>query len=318
MICTRKAVAGAVALLMTVTLATPARAAEDTEPPPTPSGLTARAVGVAGDPLADAPLTFDAEANSLAALSASQGANTPLIAAYSGQRGLRVAATKAPGYVTWSRSAVGQQPYLAARFRVRVISHGAGESVDLFTVTNGQRVRNFDFFVTGDTRRFKWDLWQSNAGEADFLVQYGRWYTVEVRVSFAGETHWASVAIDGVDYGTITSPWVDTTVRSVILGAYTAKTHIQHYDDIAIATSPTPFPDPAPAAVELRWDPVVDAGSGLSGYSIWRNGQWYGWTKAGTTIFVDRAPVAGATYRVRAIDRANNRSPWSPTVGVPG
>ncbi len=71
----------------------------------------------------------------------------------------------------------------------------------------------------------------------------------------------------------------------------------------------------ADGTVAVRWEAVVDSGgSGLREYAIQRNGRWYGWVPAGITTFVDRSPVTGATYRVRAIDRALNRSAWSAAV----
>jgi hypothetical protein len=83
-----------------------------------------------------------------------------------------------------------------------------------------------------------------------------------------------------------------------------------------VTAPPTPrnarVVDNADGTVTVSWDAVVDiGGSGLREYAIQRDGLWYGWVPAGTTAFVDRSPRAGASYRVRAVDHALNRSTWS-------
>jgi hypothetical protein len=205
---------------------------------------------------------------------------------------------------------------------VRLESRGTGQSVDLLTVANSAGRRNFDFFVTGDTQRFKWDIYAGDSDEAGFTVVPGQWYLVEVLVGYAGTRHSASVRIDGVDQGTIVSVGNAVDLASVTIGTHSAKTHAQSYDDLLIRFGNGPLDWIAPVAagesarVRLTWSPSADDGSGIRGYHIWRNGSWYAWVPGDETSWIDEAPIDGASYSVRAFDLALNRSDWSSPVAV--
>lgn len=285
-------------------------AGAETDPPPTPAGVKVKATGVGG-----ADLTFDAESGSLASASSKTRAWAVPGARRNGMRGLYLSATRQPSYVRWGSGSIPQgRRHAAAKAWIRIGSHRASESVDLLTIANARNSRNFDFFVSAETGRFQWDIYRTSEDRSNFVAQQGRWYLVEVRVSFAGSQHTAEVRIDGVHQGTISSPGWDTTVRSVSVGSFTAKTHAQDYDDIAVDVSHSPAPwitGAGGSQVDVQWNPVVDPGSGLREYQIWRNGRWYGWKPAGVTQFVDPNPVAGAHYQLRAEDRHGNKSGWS-------
>jgi hypothetical protein len=156
----------------------------------------------------------------------------------------------------------------------------------------------------------------------DFVVTPGRWYLIEAQIEFWGSWHTAEVRINGVAQGSIGSAGSHTTVRSVIAGSYSAKTHNQDYGDIAVEVHNGPIgwlADPAAGGtgeVVVEWYPVVDPGSGLLEYQVWRNGSWLGWTPAGTTRYVDANPPPGSTYQIRAVDRDLNRSGWSPRASM--
>ena len=262
---------------------------------------------------------FDGESGNLDGISTRRNAWLSGAAAKNGSAGLRVSSSNAAGYARWDGGAIAQnRQHASVRFWVRLVSRRAGQSVDLFTLANARGSRNFDFFIAGDTGRFKWDIYRTSADESSFAVTPGQWYLVEARISYQGTSHTARVRIDGVDQGTISSPGSNTTVASATVGSFTAKTHTQDYDDIAIDVGTQPLGWITPGAgggaagrVTVSWNPVVDAESGLLEYQIWRNNSWYAWAPAGTTTFVDTAPVAGANYRIRAVDNARNRSGWS-------
>ena len=61
--------------------------------------------------------------------------------------------------------------------------------------------------------------------------------------------------------------------------------------------------------VEISWDASVD-NVALQSYLVYRNGAYLGWAPAGTTTFVDTAPIDGqeVTYSARAVDVNGNRS----------
>jgi len=122
-----------------------------------------------------------------------------------------------------------------------------------------------------------------------------------------------------VDQGTIESTGSSAKVSTVTIGSHAPETRAQDYDDLAVDVGAQALgwlPPPAWGAggVQVRWSPVVDSGSGLREYAIFRNGRWYGWVPAWTTSFVDSNPHSGDSYRVRAYDRALNRSGWSSPV----
>ena len=295
-----------------------ARYPPETTPPSTPIGVTAVASG--RGPVPD--VFADGESSGLGGATASANASTVAAAAHSGGGGVRVAATNAPGNVRWDDTVVPQgRQFASGRFWVRVNSRAANESVDLFTVANALGSRNFDFFVSATTGRFQWDIFNQATDRTSFAVTFGQWYLVEVRLEYQGSTHTARVRIDGIDQGTITSPGTPTTVASLTVGSMTNKTHSQDYDDIALVVGDA---DPGwLGAVEggpatIHWYPVVDAVSGVRGYHIWRNGQWYGWTYAPGTTYVDPSPEPGAFYQIRAEDNAGNRSDWSTRAYLTG
>jgi hypothetical protein len=300
---------------MAAALAPPA-AAQDVIAPPTPSGVTAQVLP--GD---DVDVRVDGESASLGGATSSARVGVAASAARSGNGGIRSASTAAPSFAQWGSGVVpAGSTHAAVRTWVRLESRGAGESVDLLTVANSDGRHNFDFFVTGDTQRFKWDLFSGDSDESSFVVVPDRWYLLEVLVGYAGNRHTATVRIDGVDQGTIVSAGNVVTLASVTIGTHSAKTHAQSYDDLSIQFGAGPLgwiaPAGAGARVRVAWSPSIDPESGIREYQIWRNGAWYAWVPGDQTTWTDEAPIDGAGYSVRAVDRAFNRSGWSSPVTV--
>jgi hypothetical protein len=156
-----------------------------------------------------------------------------------GNRGLMISSTAARSYVTWPVPA-GHR-YAALRLWVRVLRRGAGESVDVVTVQNSQATAHFDLFVNGRNQRLMWDLYRDDADSTSFALTYNRWYLVETLVEFAGSEHTAQVRVDGVDQGIIRSAGRDSTVRQLVVGSASDKTHTQHYDDIVMRVGDAPL-----------------------------------------------------------------------------
>ncbi len=74
--------------------------------------------------------------------------------------------------------------------------------------------------------------------------------------------------------------------------------------------------------VLIEWEPVVDQGSGVKEYQIYRKqylgpAVYIGWMPASTTSFLDPVPGDTDSYMIRTSDHAGNRS-WSRPVGVQG
>jgi hypothetical protein len=179
----------------------------------------------------------DFESGTLHAWSSTASASAQPSAALHGSYGARISAVNAPGYLRWSGAAI-QNGHHYATFRayVDVISHAAGQSVNIVTIKNSNMVNNFDMFVSGSTGRFRWDLRNADSHQSSFVVQTGRWYLIEVQCSFAGSTYNANVRIDGVNQSSIASTGqVSATVRDIWVGAATRRTHVQYYDDVAVA-----------------------------------------------------------------------------------
>ena len=287
--------------------------AADTSPPPTPTGVVATASGGEGGPTG---LSFAGEDGTLDAFSSSANAAVSAAAAHDGDAGVRVSTDSARGYVRWRSGAVGPgNSHALVSMWVRVIDRAPGESVDLLTIANCGSTRNFDLFLSASRNRFQWDLFRDASDQSDFVVNEGQWYFIEARVSYSGSLHWAEVRIDGVAQGRIESAGTDRVVTSVTMGSFGTKTHTQDYDTVEARFDDAPIDWGAMAGqapeVTVSWDPVVDEGSGIREYQIWRNGGWYGWVTGASTSWVDPAPVDGAYYQVRAIDNALNRSGWS-------
>jgi hypothetical protein len=165
-------------------------------------------------------LSANFESGTLAGWSSTAAARVTSVAAAHGTFGAQVSASQRPGYLSWSPTMVVQGlTYASLRAYVQVVSHGAGQSLDLITIKNSHLLNNFDFFVTPNTQRFKWDLNSGNTGQSAFRVAPGRWYLVEVQCEFA----------------MITSPGqLPATVRAVWFGTNLSKTHVQNYDDLAL------------------------------------------------------------------------------------
>lgn len=299
----------------------PGAAAQDLTAPSTPTGVVAQVLPGNGED--DVDVAVDGEAPGLAGATSSTRVAVAASAARSGNGGVRSASTEAPSFAQWGSGVVpAGTTHASIRTWVRLEDRGADQSVDLLTVANSDGRRNFDFFVTGDTQRFKWDLYSGDSDESSFVVVPDRWYLVEVQVGYAGTRHTATVRIDGVNQGTIVSAGNAVTLASVTIGTHSAKTHSQSYDDLSMrfGTGPVGWIDPlgagADASVHLTWSPAVDAESGIRGYHIWRNGSWYAWVPGNETTWTDESPIDGARYSVRAFDRALNRSGWSQPVTV--
>ncbi len=304
------------ASMLAAAAADPSAAAPDLTAPTTPSGLSARVLS--GDVV---DVRVDGESPGLGGATSSTRVAVSAAAARSGSGGLRSASSGAPSFAQWGNGVVPEgSTHGAVRTWVRLDSRGAGQSVDLLTVANSEGRRNFDFFITGNTQRFKWDLFSGDNDESSFVVAPGRWYLIEVLVAYEGNRHSATVRIDGVDQGTIVSTGNPLTLASVTIGTHSAKTHAQAYDDLLMrfGAGPVGWIDPAAdgARVRLDWSPAVDTESGVRGYHVWRNGSWYGWVPGDTTSWFDQSPIEGARYSIRAFDRAMNRSGWSSPVTV--
>jgi hypothetical protein len=205
--------------------------------------LAATALVVGATPASAATsIGYDGESGTLAGISASTNATVSAEAARHGSQGLAIASTAAPSFARWNPDVVTQNlTHASVRVWVRVLSRKAGESVDLFTVQNARRLENFDVFVNGINGQLQWDLFRD---DTDFLpgpMELGRWYLIEAQVEFADGQYTADVRIDGVDQGTIVSTQASTTVRALIVGSESAKTHSQHYDDIAMQVGNAPM-----------------------------------------------------------------------------
>ena len=192
--------------------------------------------GAQGETPAGPELTADFESGNLNGWTATAGATVTSAAAANGVFGAEIRAAQSPGYLEWGTDVVAQgRTYASLRAYVQLVSRAGGESVDLITIKNDNLRSNFDFFVTGDSQRFKWDLYNANSDESAFTVEPGRWYLVEIQCEFAGSYYNAGVRIDGVSQGMITSSGqLPSTVRSVWLGSTASKTHVQFYDDVAL------------------------------------------------------------------------------------
>ncbi len=189
-----------------------------------------------GQSLAAPQLTDNFESGQIRGWSSKAGATVSSVAAANGVFGAEIRAARSPGYLEWGTDVVAQgRTFGSVRAYVQLVSRAGGESVDLITIKNDNLRSNFDFFVTGDSQRFKWDLYNANSEESAFTVKPGRWYLVEIQCEFAGTTYSAVVRIDGVSQGMITSSGqVPATVRSVWFGTNSSKTHVQRYDDVAL------------------------------------------------------------------------------------
>jgi hypothetical protein len=291
-------------------------ATAEATPPPAPTGVAAT-----WDSESErAQIVFDAESG-LGSVTASQAAWASTVARKHGDRGLFVNASATPGFVRWGQDNVPQgHTHASARLWVNVRAWAPGESVDVITISNAQSAKNFDLFIGADSGRFQWDIHHSTSDETNFQVERNRWYLIEVQLEFEGTRHTADVRIDGEPQGTLASNGRSTTIRSVTVGANTAKTHTQGYDDLAVRVGDAPLgwldgPQGAgDSSVELTWNAVFDAGAGLREYQIWRNDRWYDWVPAGVTRYVDRQPIADARYELRSVDWDKNKSNWSNRV----
>lgn len=258
-------------------------------------------------------VVFDGEAGGLAGLSASANASVVAGAAKTGDGGLQLASTEAAAYARWGTDVVPQgETHAVTRQWVRVLSRGAGQSVDVFTVGNALQTANFDFFVNGVNQRFQWDIWREDTDQTDFAVEYGRWYLVEAQVEFSGTQHTATVRIDGVDQGTIASTGTSTTVRMLTLGTTVAKTHAQDYDDIAMQVDDGPMgwlADTPPSVAVTR---PLDGATYVRGQSVTADfacahGDHTVVSCTGPVVdgeAIDTATLGSRTFTVTATDRA--------------
>jgi hypothetical protein len=214
---------------------------------------------------ASATLGATAEGGSLAGFAVTRSARATAAAAYHGAYGVQVSSTAAPGMVQWTPQNLAQgHRFAATRLWFKLVSRAPGESVDVLTINNGQGRDNFDLFITGDTRRFKWDVAAADWAESRTAVDYGRWYYLEVQVEFSGTSHAARVRIDGAEQAGVTSTGSDTTVAAARFGSGTNKTHTQHYDDLAIRVgAATVGWLPRPSA-----PPVASGGCLVPGYTL--------------------------------------------------
>jgi hypothetical protein len=216
-------------------------------------GLTGAACGGddgdAGSPKPAAvrrgPVSVDFESGALPGGTEAHQAEIVAGAARNGGRGLEIRATGGEAYVSWDSARLGGDgPYWSFRAWMRIVDWTDGESVDLFTVRNGEVLNNFDLFVGSPNREIQWDLYRGDAGQTAAPLVPGQWYLVEARGSFAGSTYRAEVRIDGVDQTGIVSPdQVPSAVREFVLGSIgTAKTNTVQFDDISVALGAGPLP----------------------------------------------------------------------------
>jgi hypothetical protein len=203
---------------------------------PSAQGHSAQGHSAQGPSPAGPEKTANFESGDLRGWSSTAGATVSSGAADHSTFGAEIRADKAPGFLEWGTDALKQgRTHASLRAYVQLVSRAGAESVDLITIQNSNLRNNFDFFVTGHTQRFKWDLNNADSDQSAFTVVPGRWYLVEVQCEFDGTSYSAGVRIDGVSQGMITSSGqVPATVRSVWLGTPVAKTHVQRYDDVAV------------------------------------------------------------------------------------
>ena len=68
------------------------------------------------------------------------------------------------------------------------------------------------------------------------------------------------------------------------------------------------------STVKLSW--TASTSSDVSAQDVYRNGSWLGTVPVGQLSLIDSAPIAGASYTVRAHDLAGNQSPNSAPASV--
>jgi hypothetical protein len=229
-------------------------------------GLGATACGVddgnaeAGNRRADVrrgPVSVDFEAATLPDGTRAEQAELVAAAAHDGAQGVEIRARGGEAYVSWDTAALGDGPYWSFRAWVRVVDWTDGESVDLFTVRNGEVVNNFDLFVAAPNRNLMWDLFREDFAETAAAIVPGQWHLVEARGSFAGSTYAAEVRIDGVVQPSIRSTGqVPSHVSEFVLGSIgTEKTNTTQFDGVAITVGDAPIPFLAPTGAPSTTPP---------------------------------------------------------------
>jgi hypothetical protein len=225
------------ALVLALVLATVLSSCGGSAPAP---GRDARAGRSSAVPSADSVRT-GFEDGGLAAFPDATSARVGHGAAHTGSFGLDVDARGASAYVRWVPRP--GRPWWSFRAWVRIVSWTRAESVDVFTVRNGNVVNNFDLFVDTPRRSFRWDLYRGDTAHARRTVRIGRWYLVEATGSFATDTYRADVRIDGVDQPGISSHGQrPSTVQDLVLGpGGTTKTNRIQFDDVEFQVSSHPL-----------------------------------------------------------------------------
>jgi hypothetical protein len=87
-----------------------------------------------------------------------------------------------------------------------------------------------------------------------------------------------------------------------------------NYDDTNVGLS---FGGPGQHRVRLQWAAATDAGVGVAGYRVFRNGQPVGTSTA--TTFIDQGLAAATTYQysVSAFDAASPANESAPSAAIP-
>lgn len=155
-------------------------------------------------------------------------------AARAGSYGLRLdpgagsAATVATSTVKWAQDMVWGQ--VALRFRLNTLT-ASGTSMDLVTLRNTAGAGHLDFFVHSTARTFWIDL-VGGTSELDtgIVADVGVWHDLQLRVFYGDTRWWASVQLDGVEYGPLIHTGATPSfVRSFHLGT-TSTTKTYQFD----------------------------------------------------------------------------------------
>jgi hypothetical protein len=287
-------------------------------------------------------LSADAESGDLTGWSTSSNAGATTGAARNGTYGYNVAAAAANAYLNWDTTALDQdKEYASISAFVRVNSAGTGESVDLITLRHNQSANHFDVFVKDDhsagVGTLCWDL----LGASDWgcwatPYTFGTWVLIQAKVFFGGTTYTADVRINGAAQTQIdTVGQTATTARGFWLGAATAKTHDQDYDDVLLVLGDTDpgwvgpaAPTPQTQCPDLVLKGSVDPNGDLTEYRF-KWGQTVSmfnssaWTSAGsgtTPVAVEYRVAPGGTTTYFRIETRNifgqvNGLTYVPTCG---
>ncbi|HMJ00417.1 MAG TPA: metallophosphoesterase [Gaiellaceae bacterium] len=163
-------------------------------------------------------------------------------------------------------------------------------------------------------------------------VSAGAWHELEVHVLINGASSLVEVWLDGTRISALskTDSLGTTPVGRIYIGdPATGRTFDYAFDNEIVSTSSDINPPTAPTnlsahavgslAVDLSWTASTDD-TGVTGYTVYRNGSAIATVSGGTTTYHDATVVSGTTYTytVDAFDGAGNHSaPSSPVTITP-